>query len=271
MRKNIVLMTDFGYKDNYVGLIKGVILNIAPDTNILDLTHNIQAQNIKQAAFILNNSMEYFPKDSIFLSVIDPGVGSERKAIAVKTENFYFVAPDNGILTYALEKEKIIEIAELTNPKYHLRKISNTFHGRDIFAPVSAYLSKGIAISNFGYSLDYYDITKIGKPYFLMQDNSHYSGEVIYIDNFGNLITSLKASEIGLDISNLKDWTVEIGKHKIKGISETFSEVNENQLLAYIGSFGYIEIALRNGNASEYLGINNNSKIFIYKNNHQIY
>lgn len=265
MRKNIVLMTDFGYKDNFIGVIKGVILNIAPNTNILDLTHNIQSQNIKQAAFILDTSYSFFPEGSIFVAVVDPDVGSNRKAIAVKTCNYYFVAPDNGILTYVLEKEKIIEIVELTNPKYQLSQISNTFHGRDIFAPISAYISKGITLNNFGSTVKYNNITKINKPYFNIQDSNHFSGEIIHIDNFGNLITSIQASQIGLENNNLKDWIIEIGVYKINGISKSFADVEENQLLAFIGSSGYMEIAIRNGNAREYMGMNSNIKFNISK------
>ncbi len=265
MRKNIVLMTDFGDKDNYVGLIKGVILNIAPDANILDLTHNIQAQNIKQAAFILKNSVDYFPKDTIFVAVIDPGVGSSRKAIAVKTENYYFIAPDNGLLTYVLENQQSIEIIELANKKYHLQKVSNTFHGRDIFAPVSAHISNKVPLTDLGNKIKYQDIIKIDKPYFVQHDDNNYTGEIIYSDHFGNLITSLDAKIIGINDSNKKDWTIEINHNKIKGISNSFADVNNNQLLAYIGSSDYIEIAIRNANALKSLNPIPNTKIKLYK------
>jgi hypothetical protein len=238
--KQIVLLTDFGLTDQYAGIIKGVIRKISPEISITDLTHSIQPQNIKQAAFILRNSYKYFRYETIFLSVVDPGVGSERRAIAMQTENYFFVAPDNGLLSFIIENEKIVNLIELTNENYHLKDKSNTFHGRDIFAPVSAHLGNGTDIIQIGKKINPEKIIKL-KPLKLEISNDCITGEIIYSDNFGNLITSIPSNIINYDYANIK---ISIGNKVINKISKTYSDVKPGMLIAYIGSSGYLEIGL---------------------------
>ncbi|MFH1051562.1 MAG: SAM-dependent chlorinase/fluorinase [bacterium] len=247
MKSSIVLLTDFGLSDSYVGQMKGVIASLNPNANVIDLTHDIQPQNIKHGAFILVSSCTYFPKGTIFVCVIDPGVGSKRKAIAVQTENYYFIAPDNGLLTFALEKQEILQVIELDNQEYHFADKSNTFHGRDVFAPVAAHLSLGIETEKLGSEIDINDIIKL-KPLKLKKKKKKIVGEIIYADKFGNLITSIHKS----DIQEIEeDIVIQFGKEKIRDISKTYSDVKKGKLLAYIGSSGYLEIGVRGGNAEK--------------------
>jgi S-adenosylmethionine hydrolase len=251
MKRTIALLTDFGLSDSYVGQMKGVIYSINPNVNIIDITHDIQPQNIKQAAFILNTSFKYFPNGTIFVCVVDPKVGSERKAICIQTKEYFFLAPDNGLLTYVIENQKIIKAVELNNDKFHLQNRSYTFHGRDIFAPVAAHLSLGIEIEELGSEISMKEIIKI-QPLKMKKKNNKIIGEIIYWDRFGNLISSIHKNDI-LE----KDINIKIGKHKIKGISKTFSDVKKGELLAFIGSSSYLEIGVREGRAEEQLAIKN--------------
>jgi len=244
MKNTIALMTDFGLSDSYVGQMKAVIASINTETNIIDITHDVQPQNIMQGAFVLMTSYQYFPKGTIFVCVVDPGVGSKRKAICVQTEDYYCIAPDNGLLTYALKKLKILNTVQLDNEEFHLKDKSNTFHGRDIFAPVAAHLSLGIEIEKIGSVIDINDIVKL-KPLKLKKKKKKIIGEIIYADKFGNLITSIHKSDIQ-EIG--KDILIQFGKQKIRGISKTYSDVKKGELLAYIGSSGYLEIGVRGGN-----------------------
>jgi len=163
----IVLMSDFGVEDNYVGVMKGVMKNINPDADIIDLNHNIEPQNIKQAGFCLSGSYKFFPKGTIFVCVVDPGVGSERKIILLKTKKHYFIAPDNSIISDVVKNEKVEKITWVNNGKYFLTPVSNTFHSRDIFSPVSGWLSLGTDINKFGPAITIENIVKIryNKPY----------------------------------------------------------------------------------------------------------
>jgi S-adenosylmethionine hydrolase len=265
----IVLTTDFGTTDNFVGIMKGVILGISPEAIIIDLMHEIQPQNFKQASFLLSVSIDYFPKGSIFLSIVDPGVGTTRNAIVVLTEKYTFVAPDNGLLTYVLQKYKPIAIYSIFNKKYQLDYISATFHGRDVFAPVAAHLANGIDVKTIGDLINPISLITINPPKCFLDDQHIWHGEIMHIDRFGNLITSLKASTLG--ISNIEfskqnlRWSVEIADLKIKYLSQTFADVDLGQFLAYIGSYGYIEIGVRDGNASQKSGFTIEESVYVYK------
>lgn len=254
----IALLTDFGKDSIYVGIMKAVIIKICPQANIIDITHSIEPQNIKQASFILANSIDYFPQGTIFCSVVDPEVGSERKAIAVKTERYTFLCPDNGILSYYLKENQPELAINLTNKKYHLEDKSNTFDGRDVFAPVSAYLAKGENIYSLGEEMNIKDLIKLPDLICYEKENGVIVGEILYSDSFGNLITSIPKSLIKSNDSKIQIETV-----IIKGISKTYSEVAKNDFLAYIGSMGYLEIGIRNGNAKEYFGKSIPSRVFL--------
>lgn len=234
----ISLLTDFGYSA-YVGVMKGVILSINPEAKVVDLCHEIAPQDIRQAAFVLYTSYKYFPPDTIHVVVVDPGVGTSRNALIVVTEKARFVAPDNGVLGFVLEAEEF-KAFRLNNPRYWLPHVSTTFHGRDIFAPVAAHLSKGVPPEEMGEPLE--QITPLAFPQPRKKGNS-IVGEVLFVDRFGNLITNIKGTDLPPGLP-----TVEIKGRSIRGLSNSYAEAEG--LLALIGSSGYLEIAFKNGSAA---------------------
>ncbi|MFH1622487.1 MAG: SAM-dependent chlorinase/fluorinase [Candidatus Omnitrophota bacterium] len=252
----ITLLTDFGYKDNFVGVVKGVILGINPRVHVVDLCHEVEPQDIMGAAFALKTAYRYFPKDTIHLVIIDPGVGSGRLPILVKTKDYYFIGPDNGVLSLALEDQEIEGIVYLDNYEFHLRPVSNTFHARDIFAPVAVHLSKGISYQLFGKGLKDYKKIKLPKPKI---KPSLISGEIIYIDRFGNLFTN-----ISQDIKDkIKKPKIKIKDKLIRGLKSSYAQVKPKTLLAIWGSSGFLEIALNFGSAKENLGAKIGEKVEI--------
>jgi S-adenosyl-L-methionine hydrolase (adenosine-forming) len=257
-RKVIALMTDFGYKDGFVGTMKGVILTINPNVELIDLTHTISSHNTLEASIVLRTSYHFYPKGTIFLVVIDPGVGSTRRSILVETEKYFFIGPDNGALSFALENEKIKKIVELTNKKYFLQDVSNTFHGRDIFAPVAAQLSKGVPISKFG------EPTKEYKKFTILSPRIHrhgVSGKVIYTDHFGNLVTNISGGMV--QKLALRKMVIKIKDYKIEKLSSSYAASAPGQILAIVGSNDCLEIAVNQGNASQIMKAKEGTEIEI--------
>ena len=255
----IVLMTDFGLSDTYVGQMKGVILSLAPSAQIIDLTHAITAQNIAQGAFLLGKSAPFFPEKAIFVAVVDPGVGTSRKAIAVECGKQIFLAPDNGLLTALFQAGEVRRCIAITNERYMLPTRSSTFHGRDVFSPAAAHLASGVILQELGPNIDPSECTRIPLPGCQSRDNgASWNGTIICTDHFGNLVTSLD-SEV-LDRS--KNWLVSAGKHQLP-ICGTYGDVADQQPLAYMGSSGMIEIAIRNGNAAQMLGLKDGDPVFM--------
>lgn len=259
----IAFLTDFGLEDAFVGVMKGVIASIYRDARVIDLTHAISAQNVRQAAFHLDRSISYFPAETIFVCVVDPGVGTARRAIGVEAGPYIFIAPDNGLLTPVFERYPDARCHELTNAAYQLANPSATFHGRDLFSPAAAHLATGVPLDAFGSAIDVANCTRIelwqNKP---CDNGKVWTGEVIATDHFGNLITSFEASML----SDGEDWTVKAGNAEPLTIVRTYGEVQPGQPLAYIGSSGVIEIAIRNGNASEKLGVGEGNVVELCKN-----
>ena len=250
MDRIITLCTDFGQRDGYVAAMKGVILSIAPHTTLVDITHQIAPQSLREGAFVLGTACPFFPPETIHLVVIDPGVGGTRRAIAVQTERYYFVAPDNGILTYVLQNERILNAVSLTKPRYwRARHISNTFHGRDIFAPAAAHLARGVALNELGDPIQ--DIVQLPLPHPQREKDGTILGEVLHIDHFGNIITNIPAEML----TSSSNWSIQIGERSIDTLSPTYATVAPGQLLALIGSHGNLEIAMREGNAAQKLRV----------------
>ncbi len=265
----IALMTDFGTQDTYVGVMKGVMSRIDPTASFVDITHAIQPQRIKQAAVALKNAYSYFPVGTVFLVVIDPGVGSTRKPIAVKAGGYYFIAPDNGVLSYALAQiDEAPQIVHLSKAEFQLVAVSNTFHGRDIFAPAAAYLHKNVPMSELGESLA--SLNKLSAPRLVITERQ-IEGEVIHIDHFGNVITSigelkwqdanslLLSSSFSTEIQEVSisaRVSVTIKSHHFETIQPNYATVSQDDTLVLIGSDGYLELAVNQGNAAQRYDVN---------------
>ena len=249
MNRTIALMTDFGMADGYVGTMHGVILGINPNATIVDLSHEIAPQDVRQAAYVLYTASPYFPKGTIFVVVVDPGVGSERRAIALRAAGAYFVAPDNGVLSYVVTHKRPGQIVELSNPDYWLTEVSATFHGRDIFSPVGAHLSRGVPLENLGRPLD--QIVSFSIPQPMVGADGSIEGHVLHIDRFGNVITDVRKELLTSDHA----WAVAVGGRRVEGIRRTYATVERGALVALIGSEGHLEVAIRDGSAGEELNL----------------
>jgi S-adenosylmethionine hydrolase len=253
----ITLTTDFGLADSYVGAMKGVILGIDPTATIVDISHDIAPQDVREAAYVVYTAYPYFPPDTIHVVVVDPGVGSRRRAIALRAAQASFVAPDNGVLSYVLAGEGMREAVSLTNSRYHRPTVSHTFHGRDIFAPVAAHLARGVPLTELGEPLT--EIVTFSLPQPQVLPDGRVVGHVLYIDRFGNLILDVREGDCTLS----EEFVLEVAGRRIQGLGRTFTDVSAGELVAYIGSSGHLEIALREGNAAQSLGMKIGDKILL--------
>ncbi|MEF8787841.1 MAG: SAM-dependent chlorinase/fluorinase [Planctomycetota bacterium] len=248
----VVLLTDFGFQDSYVGVMKGAVLSTYGFAPIVDLSHNILPQDVTQAAFMLYCSYRYFPENSVFAAVIDPGVGTDRKILCMEAANRLFLAPDNGLLSLVEEEEGAETIREVNNEELFLQEPSGTFHGRDIFAPVAAHLCSGTSPSEVGPEVESFRKLNLPKPVHTADDTLR--GEIIYIDHFGNLITNISRGMVETSFEcPVETIRISVKQHTIEGISETYSSVKEGELVALVGSTGYLEVAVKNGSALELL------------------
>jgi S-adenosylmethionine hydrolase len=262
--KIITLTTDFGLKDPYVAEMKAAILQICPEAILVDITHEIEKFNVRMGAFILSCAAGYFPKGTVHVAVVDPFVGTRRRPIMLETRRGFFVGPDNGVLLLAAERDGIENCREIANKSLMLPEISNTFNGRDIFAPVAAYLANGMEAKEIGPEL-----SKIVKPVFtkVTKEESGVSGEILHLDNFGNIITNITRAHISqLDYN---DWLeIRLARRKLKfKLRKTYGEVQRNEFLALIGSHGYLEIAVNQGSAAKKLMAKQGDKIFVSSRN----
>ena len=247
----ITLLTDFGLQDEYIGVMKGAILSINPRVNLVDINHNITRHDIMQAALTVNASFRYFPKGSIHVVVVDPGVGGKRKAICVQQEGHFFVAPDNGVLTMVIQDAKGEKACAITNRKYFLKPVSDTFHGRDIFAPAAAHLSKGIDMLCLGQEIPLSNITRLDVPAPFISATNELVATVISIDHFGNLVTNISQAtfERFKDNARPKEVVIRLGRSKIQGVSRSYNSVKIGSPVAVFGSRNLLEISLNQGDA----------------------
>lgn len=259
----ITLLTDFGTADYFVPAVKGVILSINPRIQIVDLTHEIPAQDVMAGAFTLGACYRDFPAGSIHLAVVDPGVGSSRRAIIVATERQLFVGPDNGIFSYVYWREQRPRVFQIERPEYFRHPVSSTFHGRDVFAPVAAWLSRGIAPENFGGELHDYFRFEIPEP----ARDSHagqIKAAVIHIDHFGNCITNLTERELPVELADKQRINMKIADRVVAQFGSHFAQAgSSDRLFAYLGSAGYWEIAVWCGSASALLAAQRGSEIIL--------
>ncbi len=289
MRPLITLTTDFGLKDPFVGIMKGVILNIEPNAHIIDITHNIEPQNILQAARVLNATFPWYPRKTIHVVVVDPGVGGPeikfspetkkkpaklkdrklslitegrgpvgKRPMVIQSQFQTFIGPDNGALTPALGQKS--RAYEINNPKYFLKNVSNTFHGRDLFAPVAAWIATGIAASKMGPRL--LKPTRLDMPE-AIQKNMQIEGEIIYIDHFGNATTNIPAELIDETFASSDTIEIRVGKTKINGLVTGYYQVNHDQSGAIVNSWNQLEIFCRESNAEKKLKLKTGQSVII--------
>lgn len=244
----ITLLTDFGDADGFAGIMKGVILSINSQANIVDISNSLPSQDIEAGALVLVNSYRYFPKGTIHVAVVDPGVGSDRRILAVQTNDYFFIAPDNQLLKHIFYNNETFTVVEVLNKTYFLDEISHTFHGRDIFAPVAAHLSLGVALTDFGPEVTDFERGEIAQPVVLAKK---IIGNITHIDKFGNLITDISAGMLTKKIS-----AISAGSTSIPELVDSYAHVAMGKPLAIIGSSGKLEISVRNGNASKQLSLN---------------
>ncbi len=241
----IALITDFGTKDYFVGAMKGVILAINDNVNIVDISHDVPPQDIQSAGFMLEACYRDFPSGTIFTAVVDPGVGSDRRAILVLTSQYKFVAPDNGLLSFVFESSENFNVFEISNEKLFRRPVSKTFHGRDIFAPCAAHLSLGAAPSEFGEEISDFSAFQRDKPGKLKDGKIR--GTIIHRDRFGNLVTNLKPRDLPDHFQLL------INGSKVEKVNDHYAQGTDSEPFLIIGSAGYLEIAAFRGSASDLL------------------
>jgi S-adenosylmethionine hydrolase len=244
----IVLLSDFGHDDPYVGIMKGVILTVAPEVRLVDLCHRVCAGDVLQGALQLRSAVPFFPDGTTFLAVVDPGVGGDRRPIAVRTSRFHFVGPDNGLLSLALARETVETVVHLTESRFHLPQVSQTFHGRDLFAPVAARLAQGMPVTDMGPAITDHKQLRLPEP---DCHDGQITGVILGIDSFGNLSTNIPRSLIPTD----QTVSVRIAGLTLPGLSTAYSDVQPGKLLALIGSQETVEIACRNGSAQDKLGV----------------
>jgi S-adenosylmethionine hydrolase len=252
-RPIITLLTDFGVQDHFVGVLKGVILNINPEAEIIDLSHSVPPYDIFQAAFLLRNAYAYFPPGTIHVVVVDPGVGTRRRPLlaCVSAEKGYFVAPDNGVLSYIYAGGELGEVREVTADHYFLKPRTGTFDGRDVFAPVAGWLSKGVSFSAFGERITDYKKFEVPEPTLIQPDVLRCS--VLYIDRFGNLISNLNCQrfEEHLNTSKQRQFVLRVGQSNVSKLSNSYAEGQKGELIALFGSSGFLELSVNQGNAAK--------------------
>ncbi len=253
----ITLTTDFGLSDSYVAAMKGVILGLAPQATVIDITHQIAAQNVREAAYVLHTALPYFPPGTVHVVVVDPGVGSARRPMAAQTGDCYLVGPDNGVFTYVLTTGQPPACVHLNKPAFWLPRVSRTFHGRDIFSPVAAHLALGAPLSGLGDPFDDPVLFEVRQP--RRQPDGSLSGEVIHVDRFGNLVSNIPGEWLAG-----RSWSVRIAGRQVTGPSLAYAEAAPGQLLALVSSDATLEVAVRDGSAAERLRVTAGEPVVVH-------
>lgn len=274
-RPIITLLTDFGTRDHYVATLKGVILGLNPDVILVDLSHEVEPQDITAGAFVLAEAAPYFPPGTIHLAVVDPGVGTSRRGLAARCRGQYWVGPDNGLFHFvfagllqqaepARRHTSDCTIVSLETPTFFRPQISASFHGRDVFAPVAAHLSLGVELGQLGPILR----TPVPLPIPEATFNPEVAGgQIIYIDRFGNLITNLATERLAAWLGNRLSFRLHVGGAVIRQLSPTYAEVGPGEPLALTGSHGYLEIAVNQGHAAKLLKAKVGQPVAVYQEN----
>jgi len=254
----VTLITDFGLREYFVGAIKGAMLSINPDLTMVDITHQINSHDILEAAFTLRCSYSSFPSRTIHLVVVDPGVGSRRRGLIVATENHYFIGPDNGIFSLIYEAETVQRVVSITSEHYFRRPVSRTFHGRDIFGPVAAWMTRGIEIGKFGEDIS--DYTRLTPPKPKKGADGRVQGMILHIDKFGNLITNIEETTLE-KLGTPAKFTV--GGKEISSIVGSYSEGQPGEVFALVGSAGFYEISMLKSSAAKALQVQRGAEVLV--------
>lgn len=253
MRPIVTLTTDFGLNDHFVGTVKGVILSIAPETEIVDICHSVQAYDILDGALALAQSYSYFPTHTVHVVVVDPGVGSARRPIIASSDKYNFIAPDNGVLSLMYAREERLSVRHIDAEHYFLQPLSNTFHGRDIFAPVAAYLAKGVDPEKFGPEIT--DFVRFNAPRPKPVDAKTIRGVVLKVDRFGNLVTNFTPQDApALFQPDAAGFKISVGKREITSMRANYSEGAPGEVFGVLGSMGYLEISANRAAAAQLAG-----------------
>ena len=261
-RPLITLTTDFGLNDHFVGTIKGVILDIAPEAEIIDICHAVQAFDVLDGALTIAQGYSYFPNATVHMVVVDPGVGTARRPIVLSTGRHYFVAPDNGVLSLVYAREERLQVRHIDAAHYYRQPVSNTFHARDIFAPVAAYLAKGVEVAKFGEEIT--DFVRFNAPKPKATDGNTLRGVVLKVDRFVNLITNFTPQDVpALFQANPPAFKILVGKCEISEIHANYAEGAPNEVFGILGSMGYLEIAANRAGAAQIIGTGKGSEVNI--------
>jgi S-adenosyl-L-methionine hydrolase (adenosine-forming) len=248
----ITLTTDYGTNDHLVGTLKGVILKINPEVTIVDITHHVTPFDLLDGALAIGSAFSYFPPRTIHVVVVDPGVGTERRPILATADNQYFVAPDNGVLSLVYERDPNVVVRHANAEHYYQQPVSKTFHGRDIFAPVAAWLSKGWQTASMGDEIQDYKRFALPRP---KATNGVLKGVVMRVDSFGNLVTNFRQEDLPEEVKQAGKVNLQIGSHSVSRLVDTFALGKAGEAIAYLGSNGYVEVAINKGNAAKTLGL----------------
>ena len=260
LQRLITFTTDFGVTEHYVGAMKGVIQNIHPAAMIVDITNSVQSFDILDGALAISQAYHYFPKDTIHLVVVDPGVGGARRPILARAGRYQFVAPDNGVLSLVFEREERLKVRHITSEQYFHHPVSNTFHGRDVFAPVAAYLAKGVDAAKFGEEIS--DYVRFLGPKPKPEGPNRWKAVVLKTDKFGNLITNITPGDIPqLFDGSSASFKMTVGKSEITKLSSSYSQGPSDELFVLVGSTGYLEISANQGSASRLAGADKGSEV----------
>ncbi|MBI4462654.1 MAG: SAM-dependent chlorinase/fluorinase [Acidobacteria bacterium] len=258
----VTLLTDFGGADYYVGAMKGVILNINPEATIIDITHELIPHDILDAAFTLAQTYRYYPPRTIHLVVVDPGVGTQRRPILAVGDNHYFIAPDNGVLSFIYGQQERVAVREISAHHYFLSPVSQTFHARDVFAPVAAYLSKGLEPNQFGEEIT--DFVRLQMPKTQALNAKSFKGIVLKVDRFGNAITNISAGDVPALFEEAPPaFKLKAGQQEISKLVRAYAEGAQNEVFAILGSSGYLELATNRGGAAKLLGVTRGAEVIL--------
>ena len=258
----ITFTTDFGLTEHYVGAMKGVICGINPSVQFVDISNSVQSFDILDVALAISQAYKYFPADTIHLVVVDPGVGSSRRAIVARAGTHIFVGPDNGVLSLVFDREESVLVRHITAEHYFHQPVSNTFHGRDIFAPVAAYISKGVELDKFGEEIK--DYIRFAAPRPKPAGPNSWKGVVLKTDKFGNLITNIAPKDIPqLFAASPPNFKITVGKAEVTKLSTNYAAGAQGEIFALLGSTGFLELSVNRGSAARNAGVDRGAEVTV--------